>query len=424
MKIEQKNILVGYFITLITLMLYASPFFMLVDVRIKFTFTMAILVYAFFKGKLRNIRNIFLILLAVYGLIIIQAILYGGFSNAGIYKPLLIFLTPFVLYRLFGMSYFKYLFWILYYGAIFTFMFWLIQNLIPTVDNFLQQLIGVVFPYTYDAWPRSLLFYTVANSVDINNQFGILRNAGFFHEAGAFSLYLMLAMIINTFFTRNTLDKKNVILAFILLTTFSTTGYILLALFLAYAITNSKMNPILKFLIIFILIIGTISTFRSEDFLKAKIEKHYSTQVESIQKNEVSGGRFYSFLKAYEVIKEYPLFGKGILKANIPVAAGAYYDWGPMGLFANYGIIFGFIYLIFYYQGLIKLCSFFGLSKSLAILFFIIIQAGLSTQAFFFHASYVMVFFIGLEPNLILEGTIIPTKQMLYKNQIIISKNQ
>ncbi|MCX6252926.1 MAG: hypothetical protein NTV31_00380 [Bacteroidia bacterium] len=285
----------------------------------------------------------------------------------------------------------------------------------------MQKYIEIVFTYNWDAWPRSLLFYTVSIKYpgELINALGLLRNSGFFHEPGAFSLYLMLAIIINTFFTRNTLDKKNIILAIILLTTFSTAGYIILALFLAYAIPKSKMHPVLKYLVLFIMILVTINTYRTEDFLKSKIEEHYSTQVESIQENEVSGGRFYSFLKAYEVIKQYPVFGKGIITKNRPVEEGAYYDWGPMGLFANYGIIFGFIYLLFYYKGLEKLRLLFGLPKGIAILFLIIIQAGLSTQAFFFHASFVMFFIIGLESNVNPRASIIPEKPMAYKTPIV-----
>ncbi len=410
-KVNKRTNFIGYMLTLTSLMLYANPFFSLVDVRIKFAFTLIILVYAFLKGKIRNTKNIFLILIAVYGLIIIQAVLYGGFSNAGIYKPLLLFLTPFVLYRLLRLSYFKYLFWIIYFGALFTFPIWFLQSLLPGVDTFLRQFAEIVFPYTFDVWPRSLIFYTVPLGVgDFNTQLEIYRNASFFHEAGAFALFLMLAIILNTFFTRNLLDKKNIVLAIILLTTFSTAGYILLALFLAYAIQKAKMNPMLKFFILLIMILISIRTFSSEEFLKEKIKEHYSTQTKAIEKNEIGQGRFYSFLRAYQVIKQNPFFGKGILKANLPVAKGEYYDWGPMGLLANYGIIFGFIYLFYYYKGLEKLSLFLGLPKGITTLFFIIIQAGLSTQAFFFQAPFVMFFIIGMESNLKQDATIIAKK--------------
>lgn len=416
MSIKKTNF-IGYMLTLTPLVLYASPFFSLVDVRIKFAFTMIILVYVFLKGKLRDSKNIFLILITVYGLIIIQAVLYGGFSNAGFYKPLLLFLTPFVLYRLLGLSYFKYLFWIIYYGAIFSFPIWLLQILIPSFDRLLLKFAEALFPYSWDVWPRSLIFYTVSSNTDINNSIGIIRNAGFFHEAGALALFLMLAIIINTLFTRNTLDRKNIVLSIIILTTFSTAGYVLLALFLVYAIPKSKMNPILQFLIFFIMIIITIKTYRSEDFLKSKIEEHYSTQLNAVERNETGQGRFYSFFKALELVKQNPFFGKGILIANRPVESGVYYDWGPMGLFANYGIIFGFIYLFYYYKGLKKMCLYFGLPKVLAILFFVIIQAGLSTQSFFFHASFVMVFIIGLESNTNLDFSIISKRTVVYKTQ-------
>lgn len=409
--INNKTKFIDYILVLSALLITASPFFFLVSVLVPFTFMVIICAYALYKKKLRNSKKIFLVLLAVYALIIIQWVLYGGFSPAGIYKPLLIFFTPYILFRLLGWKYFRCLFDIIYYSSIFTFPIYLMQSLFQPVNALVLKAMDFAFPYSWTDWPRTILFYSMPRE----SGFLLLRNSGIFHEPGAFSLYLMLAIIINTFFTRNTLDRKNIVLSIIILTTFSTAGYVLLALFLVYAIPKSKMNPILKYLIFFIMIIITINAYRSEDFLQQKIETHYSSQVNAVEKNIEGQGRFYSFFKALGIIKQNPFFGKGILKVNNPVELGVYYEWGPMGLFANYGILFGFIYLYYYYKGLKKLCSFFSLPKGGAILFFIIIQAGLSTQSFFFHASFVMFFIIGLESKVSLDAANLPKKPMLYK---------
>lgn len=411
--INNKNKLFDYIIVLTALLITASPFFLFLDVRVPFTFMIILWAYTVYKRRMTNSKKIFLVLLAVYALITIQWVLYGGFSPAGIYKPLLIFFTPYILYRLFGLKYFSYLFDIIYYSSIFTFPIYLLQSIFQPVNALVIKAMDFAFPYALTDWPRTILFYSMPRE----SGFLLLRNSGIFHEPGAFSLYLMLAIIINTFFTRNTLDRKNIVLSIIILTTFSTAGYVLLALFLVYAIPKSKMNPILQFLIFFIMIIITIKTYRSEDFLKSKIEEHYSTQLNAVERNEPGQGRFYSFFKALELVKQNPFFGKGILIANRPVESGVYYDWGPMGLFANYGIIFGFIYLFYYYKGLKKMCLYFGLPKVLAILFFVIIQAGLSTQSFFFHASFVIFFIIGLESNTNLDFSIISKRTVVYKTQ-------
>ena len=412
--INKKNNFGDYILVLFLLTITANPFFSLISVYVPFTFLMIIFGYALYRRRLRNSINFIRVLIVVYALVIIQWVLYGGFSPAGIYKPLLLFLTPFILYRLLGLKYFRCLFDIIYYSSIFTFPIYLLQSLIPTFNALVTKTMEFAFQYAWTDWPRSILFYSMPRG----SGFILLRNSGIFHEPGAFSLYLMLAIIINTFFTRNTLDKKNIILAIILLTTFSTAGYLLLALFLAYAIPKLKMHPVLKYLFLFIMIFVLINTYRSQDFLQQKIKEQYSSQTSAIEANRASQGRFYAFFKAYEIFKQNPIIGKGILEVNRPVGKeinSSGFGWGFMGFFANYGILFGLSYLIFYYKGLKELCLFYGLSKRFAILLFIIIQVGLSTQTFFFHASFVMFFIIGLESNVNLYASIVSEKPVAYK---------
>jgi hypothetical protein len=427
--INNKTNFVDYILVLSFLLITASPFFLLISVIVPFTFMIIIWAYALSKRKLKNNKKIFLALIAVYLLILIQWALFGGFSPAGIYKPLLYFFTPYILYRLLGLKYFRCLFDIIYYSSIFTFLIYLLQSLFQTVNVLILKVMDFVFPYAWTDWPRSILFYSMPRE----SGFLLLRNSGIFHEPGAFSLYLMLAIIINTFNTRNTLDKKNIILAIILLTTFSTAGYILLILFLAYAIPKSKMHPSLKIIVFIVMIIATIKTYTSQEFLQKKIKENYSTQISAINKGEAGQGRFFAFFKAFEAFKQNIFFGKGILEANRPVGqkiSSSGFGWGFMGFLANYGILFGFYYLFYYYKGLKKLCLFCGLPKILAILFFIIIQAGLSTQVFFFHTSFVMFFIIGLDSRMILETSIIPKRRLpyktllMYKNDSIVPRNR
>jgi len=382
---------------------------------------MIIWIYAIYKKKLRNSNKIIQLLIAVYVLIIIQGVLYGGFTPAGVYKPLLYLFTPFLLYRLMGLKYFKYVFNIIYYSSLFTFPIYLLQSLFKPFNDMITKVMEFVLPYAWTDWPRSILFYSMPRE----SSFILLRNSGIFHEPGAFAVYLMLAIIINTFITRKTLERKNIILAIILLTTFSTTGYLLLALFMSFAILKSKLHPVMKYLIIFITIIVAINAYTSQEFLQEKIKDQYSTQTSAIEKHEAAQGRFFAFYKAFEVFKQNILFGKGILVANRPVGEeinDSGFGWGFMGFLACYGIIFGSFYLFFYYKGLNILCVSNKLPISLGILFFIIIQAGLSTQSFFFHASFVMFFIIGLEANVNRPVSNINIKSILNKKQNIISK--
>ena len=392
-----KNNFFNYSIVLILLFINASPFFSLIGLPyFYFGFMVFLALFAYLKGKLKNSERLIKVLLCVWGLIIIQCVFYEGLSPAGIYKPLLFFFTPFVLYRIMGLSYFKYLFNIIYYFAIFTFPLYLLQSLSPPVNNFINYAMYYVFPYAWADWPCTLLFYSMPRE----SGYLLLRNSGIYHEPGAYSIYLMLAIIINTFLTRNPLHKKNIILVLILLTTFSTAGYVLLFAFMLYAIPKSKLYVPLKFFVLVFLLVLTIHTFRSSEFLQEKIFYHYSSQVYAIQSSEVAQGRFFAFLKAAELLKNNIFFGKGIITANNPIGeefSSSAFGWGFMGFFATYGILFGIFYMWIFYKGICKLCLFYNLPKNFAIVFLLIIHAGLSTQSFFFHTSFVMFFIVGLE---------------------------
>lgn len=403
--INEKIKFIDYVLVLTLLTITANPFFSLINVYVPFIFMLFVWAYAIYKGKLKNSKRFFQILIAVYFLIIIQFALFGGITPAGLYKPLLLFLTPYILYRLLGLRYFKCLFDIIYYSSIITFPIYLLQSLIPSVNTLITGAMEFMFQYGITDWPRSILFYSMPRE----SGFILLRNSGIFHEPGAYSIYLMLAIIINTFFTRNTLDRKNIVLTIILLTTFSTTGYVLLAIFFAYAIPKSRLHPLLKYFIFILMITLTIKTYRSANFLQEKIDNQFLTQVDAIQTKEKGQGRFYSFLMALDVIKQNHFIGKGIIEANRPVGEGVYFEFGAMGIFAQYGIIFGVFYLFVYYKGIRKLTLLYGLPRSLSLIFFIIIQLGLSSQAFNFHASFIMFFIIGLDAKVNLTASALST---------------
>lgn len=396
--ITKNNHFFNYLIVLILLFIAASPFFGMIPPYFYFGFMVFLGVYAYLKGKLRNSERIVKILFCVWGLVFIQWLFYGGLSPAGLYKPLLFFFTPFVLFRIMGLSYFRYLFNIIYFFAIFTFPLYFLQSLFQPVNAWVQNAMSYVFPYAWTDWPRTLLFYSTPRE----SGYLIMRNSGIFHEPGAYSIYLMLAIIINTFLTRNPLDKKNIILVLILLTTFSTAGYVILLIFMLYAIPKSKLHIPIKIFILIFLIILTINIFHSAKFLQEKIANQFTYQTYAIRTGKVAQGRFFAFLKASELLKKNVFFGKGIITANTPIGedfSSSAFGWGFMAFWAKYGLIFGIFYMWLFYKGLSKLCLFYHQPKNLAIVFFIIIHVGLSTQSFFFHTSFVMFFIIGLELN-------------------------
>jgi hypothetical protein len=332
-------------------------------------------------------------MLLIWIVLLLQSFIFGGFSVALFYKPLMLFLTPYLMFKLIGIKYFKYLFNIIYFFAVFSIPLWLLNNFFP---NLLRKLAGFFWQFNWDVEPRSLLFYTVEFSKAASN-LNFFRNAGFFHEPGAYSIYLMFAIIINSVFTKEYLSKKNIILMLIMLTTFSTAGYIMLTLFLIVALKDKKMQIGLKPFIIVVMIILTYFLFVNTEFLYKKVSTQYKQQNILLETKVMRGrGRFFAFFSTFNYIKQNPLIGRGAITATQYDVLDEYTatGYGFLDLFLRYGIIIAFIYIYYFMKGMKYLNYIFDNKEWL--IFFIIINLGLLTQAFFYHIPFVMLFIFGL----------------------------
>jgi hypothetical protein len=385
----------NYFLVVIIILFEDSPFF-LIGAKQIFWLIIFILLWLYNAGK-KNILNkkIFLVMFAAWGLIIIQAIIYGaGLSPAALYKPLLVFYTPFLVFTLMGVRYYKYLFNVIYFIAVYTFIIYLLHTFSPPFYDWLLYAFKSVFPYSWADWPRTILIYSHPRE----SGFFFMRNSGIFHEPGAYSIYLMLAIIINTFLTRKPLHKKNVFLIIVLLTTFSTAGYLMLFVFLSYAVIKLNIHFALKPTIIIPVGVLLINVYQESIFLGNKVEQQYEIESKALEKGvENRGGRFYSIGISLRSIASAPFAGRGILAVNkYDVGESGRYGYGFPGMLAMYGVLFGIFYIWFFYKGFITMSKIYQMPKLYAITAFIVINLGLLTQAFFLNISFVFFFIIGL----------------------------
>lgn len=114
---------------------------------------------------------------------------------------------------------------------------------------------------------------------------GLIRNSGPFWEPGAFGGYLMLALIFNTLLHRTLFKKQNIIYVAALLTTFSTTTYLALLVFvMGYFFIHIK-NPIIKWGSLIIFFITAFIGYQKIDFLGEKISKELKeTKYQALKK--------------------------------------------------------------------------------------------------------------------------------------------
>ena len=358
-------------------------------------------------------RENFLVIIGFYLLLFIQAFSYNGFSYAILYLPLITFYLPFLILQLIGISFFKYLVNVIYVIALYTTPLWILQSFSPFVDSFFQSAIEFILPYSWSSVPRSLLIYTAAWSDDIFNLgLGVYRNSGAFHEPGAYGVFLNLAIIFNTFFEGSMFNKKNIVFMLCILTTLSTAGFITLFVILISYLLKLNISQGIKIVIVLGFVLSSIIVYRDQDFLQKKIGSQLEEQTyyakNKLGKYDPHSGRFYAFYTSYELFKDHPLIGRGILystseKSSGEMHEGASYTYGFMGILSNYGFFFGVFYLYNLFRGFWLLANITNQQKIFIIGCFLAINLAFLTQIFITTLSVFMIFTLGSNYRLMIK---------------------
>jgi len=157
---------------------------------------------------------------------------------------------------------------------------------------------------------KSMILYTPFNP---NNKYDGIRNSGMFWEPGAFSGYLLLALVFVAIKNGKLLigqyKKEVLLIIFGVFTTLSTTGYLILGIIvILYFWQHYKYG---KFIIVPVLI-GVMSyAYLNLEFLNKKIEHQFFEALE-MKKGDIVVTRFGSFLMDLKYIKAKPLIGNGL----------------------------------------------------------------------------------------------------------------
>jgi hypothetical protein len=248
---------------------------------------------------------------------------------------------------------------ILYYLAFFSLAMWLVQ-LILGADNLfsiVSKLPNITTFSSVTGDGLSIVFYSIQpTSFLIFSNSIIPRNCGFAWEPGGFAVYLSLAIFINLFVSREN-PVRNVrfwILSLALLTTQSTTGYIIYVIIILFYILQKNIQLILLLVpgIIVLLIV-----FISLPFISDKISEmiNEATTTEIIIEQAIGAGytttpqRFTSLIIALKDFYNNPLLGYGghiedrwFNRINADLAPIS----GLGNLLAQYGIM-GFVFFIY-----------------------------------------------------------------------------
>ena len=182
-----------------------------------------------------------------------------------------------------------------------------------------------------------------------------LRNCGMFWEPGAFQGYIMLSFIMfmddfRGFYQRYKLSFFVMTIA--LITTFSTTGYVVFTLYLFIVFFEKiKESPMMLVLMI-VLALGAIWAFSEFDFLGEKIMNEYE-DAQNLNAGDVSWSRTGSALIAWDNILKHPLIGNGFLMSAQYGSLSEEMSGMGNGFFGamnQFGILFIAFYLHFLYM--------------------------------------------------------------------------
>ena len=204
---------------------------------------------------------------------------------------------------------------------------------------------------------NSLIVYTQSAAAKIRET-NFPRNCGMFWEPGAFAGYLLIAffLYINELPTLwKTHRTSCIILILGLVSTFSTTGYILFAVLMLVFFYERKLHPMLLSAAVVALVMVAWWAFISFDFLGEKIRTEYEYAME-MDEDEVFFSRIGSIVFDLQYIKMHPVFGNGLLDETRYANHISYiedlhgFGNGFSGELAYFGIPFMLFYLFMVYR--------------------------------------------------------------------------
>lgn len=145
---------------------------------------------------------------------------------------------------------------------------------------------------------------------------GLLRNYGIFREPGVYQMFLVLGIILHMYFADKVSLKRMVVYTLAIILTFSTTGYIALALsILLYILknNNSFKEKKTKYIMLFILALGAIYMVSQTTLLSS--DGMIFDKFSNIKRTTMIA-RSSSFFSNIMIWRENPIIGAGLTKVE------------------------------------------------------------------------------------------------------------
>ena len=246
---------------------------------------------------------------------------------------------------------------VIYHLSVISFFFYAIQlTHLDLLVSILRSFDGLNLLFKQEVSRPSIIIFTYATEGGVS-----LRNYGFATEPGEFSVFLILALMLHVTLNNFKIDKIIKVLILALLTTFSTSGYLGLVIFIAYVLLNKRF--VYNKFWFAILALPAILLILNQNFVIDKITERSARDVvlyERAYEERITPGRIGSLLLDVQDFNMNPLVGYGVHNSTRYANYGGIEQQRSNGIsdyLVRFGIV-GFLIMVYNFY-----CTFHSLSS-------------------------------------------------------------
>jgi hypothetical protein len=273
------------------------------------------------RWKVKIDSRFFYLLLGFAIYFLALSLKYKEIHPSFLFSNYLIFFTVYAATRSLKFKLFKIYEYLIFFLAIIGLFGWLIQIALRGDHLYflLNKIPGIALFSYVSGDGINAVFYSVQPAYSsMLYGFAVPRNCGYAWEPGAFAVYLCLAIFINLFCTDYDKNKKKRLwfLVLALLSTQSTTGYLIFMLIILFYFLNKNLKIVLLFLPFVTVALVYVATlpFMSKKVIDLIDEtKNVDVLIERTigLEGEFTPQRFTSFVITFKDFQNNPLFGLG-----------------------------------------------------------------------------------------------------------------
>lgn len=279
------------------------------------TFIMAFLVFLYRKKSFDLIFILFVGIMTI--VLLLQAIKFDFLPIVTLIGHFIRVFTAYFIVKSIGPSFVEKFIRVMVVLALISFPFWIASNTIP-------GLVLMMKPYALHARE---IFEPTAGTLKAEyhigihhfrqrpyNPFSFIRNCGSFWEPGAYSGYMMIAMIFSVMKNGVIITRSTIVLMLAIISAVSTTGLVaLMALIFFHILLSSKFQLLKPIILPFAILLG-VFTFTYFDFIGAKIEDRIKLAEDPAVIYSQRSSRFVDAVRDWHALKGHEILGRGLNK--------------------------------------------------------------------------------------------------------------